>query len=522
MSNPLTQSAHFWSAYPEFHLTQEELKRYANQAYRKETVFYQLFLLLSLPHRKTLQSIAHIIEPLPGAGKASCVGRQVKRLAYRIFYLLLTPATCVGGGLPLAMLSQTVIFGTLSASAIVSATFLFQILCGYILLFLISLPFYCCAYYCKPMVRYSTPLEEESHRTSCQSDGLLHIRSFNVGCTYTTTEIVGDLRPAERRIDEIGHWIEEGAGQPDIICFLEVFHQGAREKLHERMKSIYPYVVHHLAPHCSGLDSGFMIASKVPIEQFSFYPFNDMMIGPERLTNRGLAKIRITAQTGLKFDIYVTHLQALLGRARAEMRQQQIAWILSKIRQDQRSGPPNRWVLLGDMNASEHTVWGEENDEDAEFHNKTPVVELVNLHTTRQQTEEKRWVVADTPEGVEGLEAPTGTWYTGPWENKGLCMTCKEMIERVVYGAPTKKVCPALQDKLAQCPHLWGTPSWDSVQQACSAVFDRAYVPEKQPKDYLEIRRVKVIKGTESAPSDHLAIDCLLETQLKTERSASQ
>jgi|GEM_PF-6835922 len=514
MSCPLIQSAHFWSSYPKIELSQRVLDTYANQTRNKEVVFYRIFKFLSFFHRNTLQSIAHIVEPLPGAGKASCIGRQVKRLAYRIFYLFWSMITFVGGGLPFAVLSQKIIFGTLSTSAIIFSHFLLQILCGYILLFFISLPFYCCAHYCKPMVRYSSTISTQSHPlpTGIQDrdESLLHIRSFNLGCTYTTTEIVGDLRPAEQRIDEISDWIENGMDQPDIICFQEVFHQEARERLHERMKNIYPYVLYSIAPHFMGLDSGFMIASKLPIEEFSFRPFNSMMIGPERWTNRGLAKMRINIGNSCFFDIYVTHLQALLGKARAEMRLQQMQWIIHEILKDQKEDPSSRFVLVGDMNAPERTVWGEYNDEDESFHSCVQEESFIDLYSNVLNKE--KWVAGDTPDGVEVLKAPTGTWNSGPWEKKGL-LKFKEMFEQIVNGVTVKRVDQELQEQLSQCYGQWGTPAWSSSQQACSARFDRAYLQEICPKDYLEIRRVKVSKETESAPSDHLPIDLLLETK---------
>lgn len=424
------------------------------------------------PWRATIRCLAYAIEPLPGKNKNQTLLGVVKRIAALVGMILLLP-------LGLACLP-------------------------------LALPFHLASHRSRPNI---SMIHNPNAPKAQNSGDALHVRTHNLGFVYEFMRVVGDLRDVKTRANEIGEWLDNDPNLPEVVFFQEAFHIDGTRVLCDRLKEKYPYVIHNIAPHALGLNNGAIIASKHPIAEFSYRPF-DNMLGPEKWSNRGLLKIRIE-KNGKKIDVYGTHLQALLGKERAAVRKTQMEQIIAWVNEDQKKNPSDTQILVGDMNASKITVWGEESHEDDalfELINKNFRDVFLNNHNEDGERVKgtPQFTKNDTPDGVKGLKEPSGSWYIGPFADKGNVMKLKEWHERVFNHVPVKE-----QAKKIPNPHHWGTKKWAAVQHACSARFDfilrRISSHNEGSQDRAEIRRVKVEPSVQSAPSDHLPVDSIIK-----------
>jgi endonuclease/exonuclease/phosphatase family metal-dependent hydrolase len=424
---------------------------------------------LSIPWRLCIRCVAYTIEPLPGKNKNIFLLKIAVRVSAIAGAILL---------LPFAIPS-----------------------------FILSLPFHLYSHSKRPMI--SIIHNEKAAGISVSHPDSLTVRTHNLGFVYEFFRVVGDLRDVKTRAHEIADWIDEDKERPEIIFFQEGFHIDGSRELCNRLKEQYPYVIHSIAPHVLGLNNGGIIASLHPIDNFSYRPFDDML-GPEKWSTRGLLKIRII-KNGKKIDVYGTHLQALLGKERAKIRNNQMTRINEWITEDQETDKADTVLLLGDLNASKLTAWGEKNDEDdALFQqlegNYSDIFlndhDEYGIRTTGSPT----FNTSDTPEGVEApLEEPSGSWYLGPFANKGFLLKIKELYEKHFNKTQEKEIVKTPPKS------TWGTKEWSSNQNARTARFD--YILRYKPNgedDKAEIRRVKVKKETQSAPSDHAPVDAVI------------
>ncbi len=473
--------SHFFS-YSPITLTKEDLEKRFTSSFATHPLHCsfakkaeRLSHYISLPFRVSLRCLAYSFEPLPGEYKNhSSIFILAKKIAAFALAILL------------------------SIPALVSLAF--------------ALPLHAYSHAYKSDLSMIHNPKVFSAKTSPES---LHVRTHNLGFVYEFFRVVGDLRDVKTRACEIAAWIENDPALPEVIVFQEGFHIDATEILCNRLKEKYPYVIHSIAPHISGLNNGAIIASRHPIQEFSYRPF-DNMLGPERWSTRGLLKIRIEKEQK-KFDIYAAHLQALLGKSRAEVRKTQMQQIVSWIDEDQKKNQSDIQILLGDMNASKISVWGEENHEDdgcfdimsQHFHDL-----FLNDHDELgQRTKgDVLYTRADSPDELQTLPEPTGSWYIGPFAHKGVGLQAKEWYERVCNGLAKKRLA-----KQPPTEHHWGTKKWSSKQLACTARLDyilrykQAKTDQRGLSDRAEIRRVKVSSQTQSAPSDHLPVDGVIK-----------
>ena len=190
-------------------------------------------------------------------------------------------------------------------------------------------------------------------------------------------------------------------------------------------------------------------------------------------------------------------------------------------------------VLMGDFNTSRITAWGEDN-----LNPTGQAEEKVLLRfdccfkdfylrdhcpETGIRTSKKKalFLESDNERLDENLVEPSGSWYHGPFADKGLFLSLKIKYDRYRHGRPAPE--KSIQIKKS----TWGTRNWYSEQTANTARFDLICVPIKPPKAFKlkgrsVIRRVFVPKGTQSAPSDHLPIDCLLRAIPLNERTLEE
>ncbi|MBN4066743.1 endonuclease/exonuclease/phosphatase family protein [Simkania negevensis] len=422
----------------------------------------------------TLRWIARLVEPLAGENKSHILYGLAKRVVALFAALILFP-------IGLALLP-------------------------------FALPFYLYAHSRRPNVSFIH--NPKASGLQGVAEDTLHVRTYNVGMGYECFSALSDLRDVKVRAKELSDWIESDPNLPEVIFFQEAFHIDATRILCDGLKEKYPYVIHNIAPHVLGLNNGGVIASQHPIEEFSFRPFGNLL-GPERLTTRGLLKIRIE-KGGKKIDVYGTHLQALLGDLRAKIRKEQMEQIIGWIEEDQKENSSDVQFLLGDLNASKITAWGDEDHTDDKMldlmgEEFTDV--FLNDHNDvgERTSGEAQFTEKDAPDGLsEKLVEPTGSWCIGPFAEIGAALRLAEQyIGDFIRYVGKKKI------KDVPRPHNWGTEQWASFQHACTARFDfilrRKGGAGTAKDDRAEIRRVKVLPGTQSAPSDHLPIDGILK-----------
>lgn len=358
---------------------------------------YVLAQYLLIPLRYALQLFAYTIEPLPGANK-----------------------DCFLRGLITRITSATLLF------------FLVPLAIGCILP---AFPLHFYGHKGRPFI---SVIENQQARTPAPpAPNQLDMRTYNLGFVYESVGILGDLRPPVERAVEIGQHILAEENPPAVIGFQEGFHSDATRALCDTIKAKYPYIIHSVAPHGFGLCSGFIWACQYPPEEVTFRYFDDL-IGPERLSMRGLIGLRLRLGDQQYANVYSTHLQAWQGRDRAEVRRQQLLQIINWIDQDhildrirERSRQKVGDFLMGDLNLSLVDSWGDYNDceqrgyETIRQNFDDPFLLDHNEVTGERTSGRPRFLRAPHVE-------PTGTWHDGPLANKGILLRIKECWERFV------------------------------------------------------------------------------------------
>ncbi len=438
-----------------------------------------------IPGRFSLQMGARILEPLPGKDKNSKLIGLVIRISAAVALLILLPF------------------------AIISSPF------GLILR--------CIDHQFRPFCSIMGPNGSRSsyNTISLTENRPLHVRTHNLGLVPSSMSILGDLRCPKIRAQEIVQSIVGDLYQPDILCFQEVFHEDATSILVHGIHSEYPYIIHTIAPNITGFSNGTVIASKYPIEQINFQLL-DHMIGPEKVTPRGVIKITISSEKG-PIAIYSAHIQALTGKERAEARLQQIKEIQSFIAKDKEELPSLTQILVGDFNTSRVTAWGEDhlepegqpeaavfqylqeefNDLYLNDHDPLTGARVVGTHSRYLDFDNRR-------SGVD-LEEPTGSWHLGPCHSKDASIVASRLFKsmasnRKKHSSPTPKRIQQISIPKSN----WGTDTWHSHQVANTARIDYILTPKLSDPHFesaVEIRRTYLPKETHSASSDHLPVD---------------
>lgn len=434
---------------------------------------HQVSEWICIPAKYNAQFFARVINPLPGAHKHWPLLATITRIGCLALWIL---------SLPFAIAS-----------------------------FLIGFPLRCIDHWYRPVV---SCLESEDKSKAKQVADLneqnpLHVRTHNLGFVTSTVSIVGDLRPPTTRASEVAKAIVEDPHKPDIIFFQEAFHEDATRVLCEGIQNEYPYIIHSVLPQISGFNSGALIASKYPLEQIEFHRLENML-GPETMSPRGIIKVCIQSAQG-PVSIYGVHTQALLGEERAECRYLQLEQIKRVMEQDR-----NAKILLGDFNTSAVTAWGDDNSSQADQKVMRRLNEFfhdfyIQDHDpkTGQRTDGMaRFLDSDNRRMGQVLREPSGSWYHGPFADPGVLFSFKMWFDRWKHGraSPDK-----MEGITLESPATWGTDKWYKNQTANTARFDYILQPQGQNlKGRVEIRRVVMPDGSQSAASDHLPVDGLL------------
>ncbi len=433
----------------------------------------------------SLRAFAHVVEPLPGVSEERLLWGLAVRVTALVFFLLSVPV------------------------AVVSLV----------------------AYFPLKWADYSYRREgcfvDTSDRVAVKPapaltvEEPLHIRTHNVGLVPPYMSVIGELRPPRERAHELLESVVNDPHQPDVICFQEVFDEESMELLVRGLKEVYPFVIAHVAEdRFTPLHAGTLIVSKMRIERFKHYELGHM-IGPEKLSHRGISQITIKTADDRSLDIYSIHLQALIGEGRAEARYEQLK-DLGEILERDRDESSDLQVVVGDTNCQELTVWGEDMVTPS-GQSEEKVAQVISeqfddlflldhdAKTGRRTEGEARFLHSDNRKMREELEEPRGSWYQGPFSGgfKRDWVQFKAYLDRVWHGRPAPKVDKALCEQQSE----WGTRHWKHKQLANTARFDRVLVPKGSSlTGSVEIRRVATRFEAEplSAPSDHLPVDALI------------
>lgn len=431
---------------------------------------YNAAQILLTPWKVTLRLLGRVLEPLPGENK-DCKWRGLAiRVASLIALILLSP------------------IGLLSL--------------------MVATPFHAIAHKYRPFISY-IDYSEFAKRKEAESKNTLDMRSYNLGFTFDCTTTLTDLRHVLTRAREIVESITKEENGPDVICFQEAFHIDGTQLLCDGIKEKYPHIIHSIAPHGMGLSSGLIIASKYPMREVTFRRFTNLL-GPERLSTRGLLGVSLDLGNGRYATVYNVHTQALLGKERAEIRlaqlRQVVKWMDEDHEADVKAGHAPKKIadfLMGDTNLSLINAWGEHNPNEtagAKFLAENFYDPFLEEHDQDgiRTSGHPRWLA---PGSVE----PTGTWYTGPFANKGLFLRIKAWYERVFNGFKVGETKRKLEN-----PVLWGTPRWTTgPRTANTARFDFHGVRLRRlpVTGIAEIEHVPT--AAQSGASDHLPIRAL-------------
>lgn len=411
-----------------------ESKKFRTHRYLWAEALYQTSNFLLLPGRISLWSLAYLIEPRPGKDK------DKGSFWVRVFAF----------------------FGVVLSVILSPISGLFA-LAGLILR-MIAHPFrpeMCFLNYETPKTETTSGKEEENDSTAnIDLQTGLKIGTLNLALGMKSQGIVGDLRPAEERVQELAEYLNQLQDPPAVICLQEVF-KGNRKKLYEAIKDRYPYILDNVSPSLV-LNSGEVILSRVPIQNFYFERFKHLGT-IDGLAPRGILKVDISLpQTDPNkkpaiIRVYNIHTEALLGHRRAISREKSIQQALNLIVQQYLEDRDQYGfifpVLAGDFNASRFTVWGAD-------------------HLLPQgQSEEK--VLRSLLENFytqENKEGPLGTWTNGVFSDKGLILTFKEKLDRWWHGYPDPKQTHTIHKT------KWGTPDFDE-NDISPARLDHIAVP---------------------------------------------
>ena len=175
-------------------------------------------------------------------------------------------------------------------------------------------------------------------------------------------------------------------------------------------------------------------------------------------------------------------------------------------------------LLIGDLNTSSITAWGEDNEDPKQPEHRVLeffrsrfsdcFAEELNPITGERMRGEPHFLTGDNRKmGVE-LPEPKGSWYHGPFADPGIGLKVKQLWDRIRYRYPAPRLIRPIQ-----IPPDWGTQRWHQSQEANTARFDYIakplYCQNRFESIATEIRRIAVASSLPSAPSDHLPVDSI-------------
>ena len=459
---------------------------------------------LLTPWKKSIQLVGSSLQPCPGSNKDNI--------------------SCLKSG--------PVLFSTGVAG--------FLMMIGSVALAIFTLPVHIaalCAYSSRPVIGYIDNSDETTPHNlpKLSQEHPLHLRTHNLGFVLETMSITGDLRPVCERALEIADNVPNDPYQPDLMLFYEAFHEDGTRILCNKLKNTYPYIISGVLPTASGFNSGALIAGKHPILDVQFHCL-EHNIGPERLAPKGV--IRATIRTDKEpIHIYSAHTQALIGKDRAEARYKQLLQINALMKKDYEEDHFPQ-ILMGDLNTSVITAWGESNVADKNNPEFKVLVQLkkcfLDLYL-RDHDAYNGLRTSGTPQyldsdntrmGMRGLlPEPSGSWYIGPFAEPITFLASNVFKHNLRDRQKNKYNAPREHGINVESPATWGTTQWRTRQTANTSRFDYVLVPKYSSNlldGRVEIRRVVVPEEAQSASTDHLPVDAIIWRRPSMEEDEGQ
>jgi endonuclease/exonuclease/phosphatase family metal-dependent hydrolase len=170
------------------------------------------------------------------------------------------------------------------------------------------------------------------------------VMSQNMGLMVAPAPYLGVDR--EGAIDEIVLQIQMLS--PDVVGLCEVFANGEREDIFNRLKHIYPYFQE--GPDEADLDSdgGLLLLSRHPLLQSHAIVYEDS-VGPDWWANKGVIHIRVKSPSSpMAYDIFFTHTQNIAEDGGRETLYKQLTQMDHMIQQYADPNIPT--LIMGDIN----------------------------------------------------------------------------------------------------------------------------------------------------------------------------
>jgi len=445
-----------------------------------------------IPWKKSCQLIASSLQPRPGAKKDDGS------------YLTSRPVRSLMGVAGVLMIIGSTAFAILTSPVHIAAL---------------------CVYRSRPVISYI----DNSDKTKPQvlpkllQEQPFHVRSHNLGFVLETMSIIGDLRPVCERAHEVADNVLNDPHQPDLILFNEAFHEDGTRILCDKLKDQYHYILSGVLPSGSGFNSGALVASKHPILDVQFHCL-EHNIGPERLSPKGVIRVKIQTAEG-PIHVYSAHTQALIGKDRADARFKQLIQIDSLMKKDfEEDHIPQ--ILTGDLNTSIITAWGESNIADENNPELKVQKQLNNSFVDLYLNDHDAYNglrTSGTPQflnsdnqrmGLSGrLPEPSGSWYIGPFAEPTTFLASNVFNHNQKDRQKNQYSAPPANGIKVEAPATWGTGQWRTRQPANTSRFDYVVVPKHCASlldGRVEIRRIVVPEGAQSASTDHLPVDAVI------------
>lgn len=179
----------------------------------------------------------------------------------------------------------------------------------------------------------------------------LHIRTapfsvmcHNMGLMVAPASYLGTDRKGA--IDEIVFQIKRLS--PDIVGLCEVFADGERENIFNRLKHIYPHFQEGPDERDLESDGGLLLLSKHPLLQSHAIIYRDCE-GADCFANKGVIHIRVNLHNSpAAYDIFFTHTQNIAEDGGREALYKQLTKMDSMIQQY--ADPSTPTIIMGDIN----------------------------------------------------------------------------------------------------------------------------------------------------------------------------
>ena len=368
----------------------------------------------------------------------------------------------------------------------------------------------------RPFVQYlHTPHKKESlflHQTKP-----LHVATHNVSFTPSSVNIKMDLRPPLKRAQELAESLLEDPDPPAVLMIEEGWHEEALKILCTKLQSIYPHILHSVAPGFWGMSSGIALFSKHEVEEIQYVRFKNMPI-PHNIPPRGYLRVLFTSEKGPLYIYGGVHTHSMCDYQSTRARKAQLKQLAEGVAEDAKMEPGSLQIIMGDMNTTAIDMYGHDNKTQPEGEVWRQLQDdfydlfladhdpISGLRTRGVPY----FLKSDNQRMGLSLEEPCASWYDGPFlrepEKTAILSQMREDLSEHQIAFPLM----ATGKGVSKTPS-WGTSGWFEEQMALNARLDAILLPKKSPlQGFAEIRRIVMKKGSQSPASDHLRVDALL------------